>query len=72
MALPDSLKRRLEEVDQLLEIVQGELIAISGRAGKAGLRDVSVHVKRKNGAIGHARNDLREDTPRVAAREGQR
>jgi hypothetical protein len=69
MALPESLKRELAEVDQMLEVVQGELMAISGRASRAGLPKVAVHVKRKNGAIGHAREDLRGQTPRIAAEE---
>jgi hypothetical protein len=67
--LPESLKRELDEVDQMLEVVQGKLMTISGRAGKAGLPKTAVHVKRKNGAIGHARVDLREQTPRIAGEE---
>jgi hypothetical protein len=72
MALPESLKRELAEVDQMLEVVQGKLKTIAGQADLAGLPKVAIHVKRKNGAIGHSRKDLRDQTPRIAAEARQR
>jgi hypothetical protein len=69
--LPDPLKRELAEVDQMLEVVQGKLKTVSGKADLQGLPKVALHVKRKNAAIGHAREDLRDDTPRVAAGEAR-
>jgi hypothetical protein len=72
VSLPDPLKRELAEVDATLEIVVGQLMAISGRAKRAGLPKVALHVTRKKGAIGHARQALREDTQRIAAEEAPR
>lgn len=72
MSLPASLKRELDDVDQMLEVVQGKLMAISGSAARAGFKDTALLVKRKNGAIGHARRGLREETPRKAAEEAKR
>lgn len=69
--LPESVKRELEEVDASLEIVLGQLMATAGRAKRAGLPRTALHITRKKGAIGHARQALREDTARVAAEEGQ-
>lgn len=70
MSLPEPFKRELDEVDQMLEVVQGKLMAVSGSAARAGYKETALLVKRKNGAIGHARRDLREGAPRKAAEDG--
>lgn len=71
MALPESLRRELEEIDAGLEIAIGQLMATAGKAKRAGLPKTALHLTRKKGAIGHAREDLRKETARIAAEEGQ-